>query len=103
MKHLTAFLKSNLANLFKLYMCVHVCSGAQSFPTFATLWTVAYQAPLSMEFPIRWLSMQEMWVQSLGQKDPLEKEMASHASIFAWEIPGTVTVLESYSPQDFKE
>ena len=33
--------------------------------------------------------MQEMWVQSLGQKDPLEKEMASHSSIFAWEIPGT--------------
>ena len=31
--------------------------------------------------------MQEMWVQSLGQKDPLEKEMATHASILAWEIP----------------
>ena len=53
MKHITAFLKSNLAYLFKLCMCVHVCSGAQSCPTFATLWTVAYQAPLSMEFPIR--------------------------------------------------
>ena len=30
---------------------------------------------------------QEMWVQSLGWKDPLEKEMATHPSILAWEIP----------------
>ena len=33
--------------------------------------------------------MQETWVQSLGQKDPLEKEMATHFSILAWEIPWT--------------
>ena len=32
-------------------------------------------------------AMQEMWVQSLGQEDPLEKEMAAHSSILAWEIP----------------
>ena len=31
--------------------------------------------------------MQETWVQSLGQKDPLEKEMATHSSILAWKIP----------------
>ena len=30
-----------------------------------------------------------MWVQSLGQEDPLEKEMAMHSSILAWEIPWT--------------
>ena len=30
---------------------------------------------------------QEMQVQSLGQEDPLEKEMATHFSILAWEIP----------------
>ena len=29
------------------------------------------------------------WVQSLGQEDPLEKEMAAHASIPVWEIPWT--------------
>ena len=33
--------------------------------------------------------MQETWVQSLGRKDPLEKEMATHSSILAWEIPWT--------------
>ena len=32
-------------------------------------------------------AMQETWVQSLGQEDPLEKEMATHSSILAWEIP----------------
>ena len=30
-----------------------------------------------------------MWVQSLGQEDPLEEEMATHYSIFAWKIPPT--------------
>ena len=33
--------------------------------------------------------MQEMWVQSLDQEDPLEEEMATHSSIFVWEIPWT--------------
>ena len=31
--------------------------------------------------------MQETWVQSLGQEDPLEKGMATHSSILRWEIP----------------
>ena len=33
--------------------------------------------------------MQEMWVQSLGQEDPPEEEMATHSSILAWRIPWT--------------
>ena len=33
--------------------------------------------------------MQETQVQSLGQEDPLEREMATHSSILAWEIPLT--------------
>ena len=33
--------------------------------------------------------MQEMWVQSLGWEDRLEKEMAPHPSVLAWEIPET--------------
>ena len=32
-------------------------------------------------------AMQENWVRSLGWEDPLEKEMATHASILAWRIP----------------
>ena len=34
-------------------------------------------------------SMQETRIQSLGQEDPLEKEMATHSSIPAWKIPWT--------------
>ena len=34
-------------------------------------------------------AMQDMWVQPLGQEDPLEKEMATHSSIPAWRISRT--------------
>ena len=33
--------------------------------------------------------MQEVQVQSLGQEDPLEKEMATYSSVLAWKIPRT--------------
>ena len=33
--------------------------------------------------------MQETWVRSLSQEDPLEKEMATHSSTLAWKIPWT--------------
>ena len=33
------------------------------------------------------LAMQEMWVQSLGWEDPLEKGKATNSSILAWRIP----------------
>ncbi|CAI9173338.1 unnamed protein product [Rangifer tarandus platyrhynchus] len=41
--------------------------------------------------------MQEMWVRSLLQEDPLEKEMAIHCSIVTWRIPwtGKPSVLQS--------
>ena len=35
------------------------------------------------------LAMQETWLQSLGQGDPLEKGMETHSSILAWRIPWT--------------
>ena len=34
-------------------------------------------------------AMQEPWVRSLGQEDPLEEEMPTHSSILAWKIPRT--------------
>ena len=34
-------------------------------------------------------AMQEIWVQSMGQEDSLEKEMATHASTLVWRIPWT--------------
>ena len=34
-------------------------------------------------------AMQETWVQSQGQEDPLENGMATHSNILAWRIPRT--------------
>ena len=36
---------------------------------------------------IFYFNSMETWVQSLGQEDPLEKGMATHSSLLAWEIP----------------
>ena len=47
-------------------------------------------------------AMQETWVQSLGQEDPLEKEMATHSSTLAWKIHGQRSLVD-YSPWDRKE
>ena len=41
--------------------------------------------------------MQEMQIQSLGQEDPLEEEMATHSSVLAWETHGQRS-LAGYSP-----
>ena len=46
--------------------------------------------------------MEKMWVQSLGQKDPLEKKMAIHSSILACKIPWTESLV-GYSPWGCKE
>ena len=48
--------------------------------------------------------MQETQVQSLGLEDPLEKEIATHSSILAWEIPWTeeLGVLQSMGLQKVK-
>ena len=40
-------------------------------------------AQLAMYLP----AMQETWIQSPGQEDPLEKEMATYSGILAWRIP----------------
>ena len=44
-----------------------------------------------------------MWVQSLGQEDPLEEVMATSSSILAWEIPWTERNLVGYGTRGRKE
>ena len=44
---------------------------------------------LRVENPSVMQETQEIRVQSLGQKDPLKEDMATHCSILAWEIPLT--------------
>ena len=46
--------------------------------------------------------MRETWVQSLGQEDPLEKEMAIHSSVFPGESHGRKSLV-GYSPRGRKE
>ena len=46
--------------------------------------------------------MQETWVQSLAQKDPLKKGLATHSSILAWKTPLTEEP-GGYSPWGHKE
>ena len=46
---------------------------------------VSLVAQLVKSLPAMW----ETWVRSLGQEDPLEKEMATHSSTLAWRIPWT--------------
>ena len=47
-------------------------------------------------------AVREIWVQSLGWKDPLEKEMATHSSILACRIHGQRSLVDN-SPQGHKE
>ena len=54
-----------------------------------TAWTAAPQASLVAQLVENLPAMQETQVQSLCQKDPLEKEMATHSSVLAWRIEWT--------------
>ena len=49
----------------------------------------ASQVAQMVKNPPAILETQEMCVRSLGWEDPLEKRMATHSSILAWEIPWT--------------
>ena len=58
----------------------------------SSLWFVfsfSIRASLVTQMVKNLSAMQETWVQSLGQEDPLEKEMATHPSILVWRIPWT--------------
>ena len=52
-------------------------------------WVTMCQAFLVAQLVKNLPAMWETWVRSLGWEDPWEKEMATHCSILAWEIPRT--------------
>ena len=60
-------------------------SSFGGFFSFHPTTQVTFIAQMVKNLPV----MQETQVQSLGQEDPLEKEMATHSSILAWRIPWT--------------
>ena len=57
---------------------INICSFTFSL----SIW-----ASLVAQMVRRLFTMQKTWVRSLGQEDPLEKEMATHSSTLAWKIP----------------
>ena len=54
-----------------------------------TPFDVGFCGGSAVKNPLPMQEIQETWVRSLGQEDPLEKEMATHSSILAWGIPPT--------------
>ena len=66
-------------------MCVCVCSGCRNFCTLALTDRTSVLAQVVKHLP----PMRETWARSLGQEDPLVKEMATHSSTLAWRIPWT--------------
>ena len=47
-------------------------------------------------------AIQRTWVHSLGQKDPLEKGMATHSTVLAWRIHGQRSLV-GYNPWGHKD
>ena len=43
-------------------------------------------------------AIKKSWAKSLGQEDPLKKEMAVHSNILAWRVPWTEEPVRRYSP-----
>ena len=66
--------------LSRLLIDIWVWIGGRHYASWPSL-----VAQLVKNLPV----MQETWVQSLGQEDPLENIMATHSSILAWRIPWT--------------
>ena len=66
-------------------VCVCVCSGCRNFCTLALTDRTSLVAQVVKHLP----PMRETWARSLGQEDPLVKEMATHSSTLAWRIPWT--------------
>ena len=76
--------QSNLS-AFEYAIYIKNCTPLKSISRW--VWSYAYtRASLVAQWLKNLPETQETWVQSLGWKDPLEKEMATHSSILAWRI-----------------
>ena len=80
-----AYSERNISTLRLLFThIVNPAPGTRFIDSRVMTWDFPGGSVLRVQLP-----MQEMWVQSLDQEDPLEKEMATHSSILAWRIPWT--------------
>ena len=78
----SAFSKTTL-NISKFMVHVLLKPGLENFEHYFTRTFLVAQTVKRLS------TMWETWVPSLGQEDPLEKEMANHSSNIAWKIPWT--------------
>ena len=73
-----------------MYICVYVYIHTRTH-IYAHIYIVSIsmkvQASLITQMVKHLPTMQETWVRSLDQEDPLEKEMATYSSTLAWKIP----------------
>ena len=70
-----------------LYLTYYILTRCH--PSANPFWVLVHLTVLVAQRLKRLPAMQEIWVWSLGQEDPLEKEIATHSSILAWRIPWT--------------
>ena len=68
--------------------CICFFTGTKQFNKYFLFFSFLFLHWASL-MAMNLLATQETQVQSLGQEDPLEKEMATHSSILAWRIPWT--------------
>ena len=76
---------------------IHVLIKLYRNPMKWASFSTCYRGSAVKNPPVNAEDLQEMRVQSLGWKDPLEQEMATHSNILAWEIPWTEELV-GYSP-----
>ena len=79
------------ANIELFYSFIFYISGIMQFLFVSSFFhlILCLWAPLVAQMVKIPPAIQETWVHSLGQEDPLEKGMATHSSIPAWRIPWT--------------
>ena len=90
--HRKNFLTTNL----RVYILARACTHTHTH-------THTHTASLVAQAVKNLPAMQETWVPSLGQEDPLEKGMATHSSFLAWRIPWTEEPGGLHSPCGRKE
>ena len=83
--------------VFLKFVFIYICTCSQKKHNIHLTWT-----SLEAQTVKNQRAMQETRVRSLGQEDPLEKEMATHSSVLAWRIPWTEEP-GGYSPWGCKE
>ena len=83
--------------VFLKFVFIYICICSQKKHNIHLTWTSLAAQTVKNQW-----AMQETRVRSLGQEDPLEKEMATHSSVLAWRIPWTEEP-GGYSPWGHKE